>query len=252
MSRSLTTFCLEILLLMGLFGGSVSAQPQLAFQPRAAARLEKQRGIFDYALGKVNHDDRNYGALGQALHESVVQQTVDNLYFWSNVVSLVLLAGAVSVILLQWHSADKRELIAASVIAQLWNARISDRFELDRRTEKFNQLVAIHNAQVERSLTVQTQSATASGLKRRVETLDQTSPNMTSRSDEDTRVAANTADYDAARPHTAAVGLQQRNIRLERQVEAMKNTEANLRKRLNDAIAQLEQERNRNQALKGA
>jgi hypothetical protein len=32
----------------------------------------------------------------------------------------------------------------------------------------------------------------------------------------------------------------------------MRNTEANLRRRLNDSMAQLEQERNRNQTLKGA
>jgi hypothetical protein len=39
---------------------------------------------------------------------------------------------------------------------------------------------------------------------------------------------------------------------LERQIEAMRNTEHNLKERLNQATFQLEQERQRNAALKGA
>ena len=66
--------------------------------------------------------------------------------------TLLLLCGLAAIVLLQWRAADKREVIAASLIAQLWNGRVSDRIEIERRTEQFNRLVETHNAEVERTL----------------------------------------------------------------------------------------------------
>ena len=64
---------------------------------------------------------------------ALVENTIDDLYFWSNAVTLLCLAGW-SIVLLQWRAAEKREVIAASLIAQLWNGRVSDRIEIERRT----------------------------------------------------------------------------------------------------------------------
>ena len=86
---------------------------------------------------------------------AVVGYTIDDLYFWSNVVTLLLLCGLVAIVLFQWRAMDKRELIAASLIAQLWNGRVSDRIEIERRTEQFNQLVEAHNAEAEAALFTQ-------------------------------------------------------------------------------------------------
>jgi hypothetical protein len=46
--------------------------------------------------------------------------------------------------------------------------------------------------------------------------------------------------------------LQQSNVLLQRRVEALENTEQNLKQRLNQATLLLDQERRRNAALKGA
>jgi hypothetical protein len=51
---------------------------------------------------------------------------------------------------------------------------------------------------------------------------------------------------------TEALSQQQRTVLLERRIEAMRNTEQNLKERLNQTSALLEQERQRNQVLKGA
>lgn len=93
----------------------------------------RQQGFFDYVLGKVNPDGKNYGDSMQNGRDAVVQHSVDDLYFWSNVVNLLLLTGACGVVLLQWRSADKKEVIAASLITELWNSRVSDRIEIERR-----------------------------------------------------------------------------------------------------------------------
>jgi hypothetical protein len=93
----------------------------------------KRQGFFDYALGKINPHGIDYGASMESGRNAVVENTIDDLYFWSNVVTLLLLSGLVAIVLLQWRAADKREVIAASLIAQLWNGRVSDRIEIERR-----------------------------------------------------------------------------------------------------------------------
>jgi hypothetical protein len=217
----------------------------------------KRQGFLDYALGKVNPHDTDYGSKMVSARNAVVGYTIDDLYFWSNVVTLLLLCGLGAIVLLQWRAMDKRELIAASLIAQLWNGRVSDRVEIERRTEQFNGLVETHNAEAERALTTKSQSTigeeqATSELKRTVEGLDKRRTKRIAPAQEATANLFSNILPDAQSRETTGAGLQQRNVMLERQAEAMRNTEANLRRRLNDTMTQLEQERNRNQTLKGA
>ena len=234
------------------FAQTVNRPDSGAAQPAA-----ERQGFFDYALGKINPRGKDYGATMESGRTALVENSIDDLYFWSNVVTLLLLSGMVAVVLLQWRATDKREVIAASLIAQLWNGRVSDRVEIERRTAQFNQLVEAHNAEAERALSTKPQPAsgevqTDSELKRTVEGLDKrtTKVNAADRNSVDNR-SSSVATTGQTTEATAS-GLQQRNIMLERQAEAMRNTEANLRRRLNDTMAQLDQERNRNQTLKGA
>ena len=119
---------------------------------RTAQSAPRRQGFLDYALGKVNPHDKDYGAKIESARNAIVGYTIDDLYFWSNVVTLLLLSGLVAIVLFQWRAMDKRELIAASLITRLWNGRVSDRIEIDRRTQQFNQLVEAHNAEAEAAL----------------------------------------------------------------------------------------------------
>jgi hypothetical protein len=237
----------------GQFVGQAPSEPGA----RTAQSAPKRQRFLDYALGKVNPHDKNYGASIESARNAIVGYTIDDLYFWSNVVTLLLLCGLVAIVLFQWRAMDKRELIAASLIAQLWNGRASDRVEIERRTQQFNQLVEDHNAEAERSFMAKPQPNTGeeqavSELKRTVEGLDKRRAKKIAPAQETTANLFSNILPDDQSTETTVAGLQQRNVMLERQVEAMRNTEANLRRRLNDSMAQLEQERNRNQTLKGA
>jgi hypothetical protein len=243
------TFCC----VAGQFVGQTLNEPRAQTAQHAPGR----QGFFDYALGKVNPHDTDYGARIVSVRNAVVGYTIDDLYFWSNVVTLLLLSGLVAIVLFQWRSMDKRELIAATLIAQLWNGRVSDKIEIERRTEQFNRLVETYNAEAERALTAQSRPATGeeqadSELKRTVEGLDKRRTKKIAPAQETTANLFSNILSDVQSTETTGASLQQRNIMLERQVEAMQDTEANLRRRLNDTMAQLEQERNRNQTLKGA
>ena len=53
-------------------------------------------------------------------------------------------------------------------------------------------------------------------------------------------------------PEAGAASLQQSNLLLQRRVEALQNSEQNLKQRLNQTTVLLDQERRRNATLKGA
>ena len=227
--------------------GQSFGQAQSEPGARTAQSAPKRQGFIDYALGKVNPHDKNYGASIESARDAIVGYTIDDLYFWSNVVTLLLLSGLVAVVLLQWRAMDKRELFAASLIAQLWNGRVSDRIEIERRTQQFNQLVEAHNAEAEAALSHKSRpseqaSDTNGSLTRSVRTLAN-SKGIT---------PAEAEKIAAVAPDATAASLQQSNLLLQRRVEALQNSEQNLKQRLNQTTVLLDQERRRNATLKGA
>src|SRR6202050_1480311 len=174
-SRVIIGLVVTIVILSVDYGHSFGQTPS-APDSAASQTAPKRQGFFDYALGKINPRGNDYGASMASTRSTVVEDTIDDLYFWSNAVTLIFLCGWAAVVLLQWRAADKREVIAASLIAQLWNGRVSDRIELERCTGRFNQLVEAHNADVEKNLSQKPgpsqQDAEAAGsLTRRVRNL---------------------------------------------------------------------------------
>ena len=229
--------------------GCVVAQTAHESGTQPGQTAPNRQGFFAYVLGKINPHDKNYGAAIDSSRHSVEVHTIDDLYFWSNVATLVLLSGSAAVVFLQWRAMDKRELIAASLIAQLWNGRVSDRVEIERRTEQFNQLVETHNADVERSLALRASSSERendkpSTLARSVRDLTDGGPATVSRG----------TPSDLAGPQApGALAVDQQNVLLlQRRVEALQNSERNLKQRLNQTTTLLDEERRRNSSLKGA
>lgn len=231
---------------MLLFGGwQLNVAAQLPNHPAPAnteSRTERQ-GFFDYVLGRINPQNKNYGAALESDRDAMVENSVNNLYFWSNVVTLVLLSGVTSVVFLQWRAIDRREFIAASLIAQLWNGRVSDGIEIERRTEQFNRLVEAHNGEVERS------------LARKPGASEQES-DKSARGPFDIHAALQGPPKggvnSSQEPETNPVSAQQEILLLQRRIEALENSKENLRQRLNQTIVLLDQERRKNTTLKGA
>ena len=229
--------------------GLVLGQTAGESSTRAGQAIPKRQGFWAYVLGKINPQNRDYGATIERSRHSLEEHTIEDLYFWSNVVTLVLLSGLAAVVFLQWRAIDKRELIAASLIAQLWNGRVSDRIEIERRTEQFNHLVETHNADVERSLA---QRANPSELENdKPANLARSLRDLT---DSSSSTASRRTPSDLTSPQTAgALALDQQNVLLlQRRVEALQNSERNLKQRLNQTTALLDEERRRNASLKGA
>ena len=126
---NITRWVILVMALSCVCGYSFGQTPNKLSSPTAQPPAKRQ-GFFDYALSKINPHGNDYGASMDSVRNAAVENTIDDLYFWSNAVTLLLLSGLVAIVLFEWRAADKREVIAASLIAQLWNGRISDRIEM--------------------------------------------------------------------------------------------------------------------------
>jgi hypothetical protein len=233
------------------------AQTQTIQPEKSGQTLRQRQGFFDDALGKINPSNTDYGATLADGRGDLVGHTVDDLYFWSNVITLGFLVCAAGIIYYKWRSAAKKEIIAATIIAELWNGRVSDKIEIVRRTEQFNQLVELHDAEVERALMAKQQpnqaaEAETADLKDTVQTLARAA----SVSNEDaagiSSDAHNTSSADTTLAGNRVMSVQQQVQLMKNSLEAARNSERNLRERLNQANTQLDEERKRNRTLKGA
>jgi len=173
------------------------------------------------------------------------------------VITLGLLVCAAGIIYFEWRSAAKNEIVGATLIAELWNGRVSDRIEILRRTEQFNQLAEQHNAEVEHALMTKQQPNPAAepettDLKDTVHALAQ----MANANDEaatgNSSNALATSLADPSRAVNCTMSVQEQVQFLKNSLEATRNGERNLRERLNLANTQLDEERRRNRTLKGA
>jgi hypothetical protein len=223
--------------------------------PHQTAR--RSQGFLDYTLGKINPANKDYGLSAADLRAEVVHDSIDDLYFWSNLVTLSLLATITVIRVLEHRAAEKKEVICVTLITQLWNGRVSDLIEIDRRTNQYNGLAERNNLEVEHGLMTSakapdTEETSSSKIKRTVEKLERR--NAPAESPPPSKPLAGTASQskNAASNPPGSVDLTQKTMLLERQIEAMRNTEQNLKERLNQTTFQLEQERQRNAALKGA
>ena len=246
-----------VFLLFSAIAPAMVAQTQTVQSPTTGQTLRQRQGFFDYALGKINPSSTDYGAEMADGRSALVGHTIDDLYFWSNAVTLGLLVCAAGIIYFEWRSAAKKEIVAATIIAELWNGRVSDRIEIVRRTERFNQLVEQHNAEVERTLMAKQQPNQAAepettDLKDRVHTLTRMANAGTEAAVGNSSDAPEARLADPTLAGNSTMNVQQQVQLLKNSLEATRNSERNLRERLNQANTQLDEERKRNRTLKGA
>jgi len=236
-----------------MVGQTQSTSPQKAVQTQ-----RQSQGFFGYALGKINPSNTDYGASMASSRDSIVNHTVDDLYFWSNVITLCLLVCAAGIIYFEWRSAAKNEIVAATIIAELWNGRVTDKIEIVRRTEQFNQLVELQNQETERRLsagpkTSEQEQEAAGSITKSVSQIGQSGSPVAGSAAKSTFPAPRATESAAVEnANDGTARLQQSNLLLQRRVEALENSEKNLKQRLNQTTLLLDEERRRNATLKGA
>jgi len=246
-----------VILLFCAIAPGLVAQTQTV-QPEKTGPTQRQRqGFLDYALGKINPSNTDYGTAMANGRSDLVGHTIDDLYFWSNAVTLGLLVCSAGIIYFEWRSAVKNEIVAATIIAELWNGRVSDRIEILRRTEQFNQLAEQHNAEVECALMAKQQPNTAAepettDLKDTVHALARMANASNENAAGNSSDALDTSLTDPPLAGNSTMSAPQQVQLLKNSLEATRSSERNLRERLNQTNTQLDEERRRNRTLKGA
>jgi hypothetical protein len=183
--------------------------------------------------------------------KEVIANTIQDLYFWSNIVSLTLLVATSATLVFVLRTQDKREIIAANLISQLWNGRVIDRQEIVRRTGMYNALVEAKNAALAMKLAPPAEqepvpaTVTSAGSEKPLKKSG-------------VQMRADVSRSPSSQPTRGEIGglpslnVEEKSRLLESQNQALRDVERNLRERLNQLSQDLEQERLRNQALKGA
>jgi len=239
--------------MFGLILGMSSLCPAQSTTPVSPSHPAAKRspGFLDYALGKINPGNKDYGNSAADARSEVVGYTIQTLYFWSNVVSLSLLAVTSTALVLVLRTQDKREIIAANLISQLWNGRVIDRSEIVRRTGMYNALVESKNAALSMASTPNKEERAESPAP---EQLLQKQPGKKTRVSPEGATPKQPSSHAQHGEISGAPSndLDQKAKLLEGQNQALRNSERNLRERLNQVSQDLEQERRRNQTLKGS
>ena len=172
---------LLLALVFGVALSPVSLQAQAPAQSQPAASKPKQSaGFVGYALDQFNPNDRDYVRAMAEVSGWLNRHTFEDVSFWSNVVSLIALRGVSVLCLLQSRSSAMKDGIVSTLIAQMWNGRVSDKQEIEKRTAGYNTIVGEHNLLAEQALrtrpSVRTQSTADEPSPKEVPAIEMTAP----------------------------------------------------------------------------
>jgi hypothetical protein len=221
-------------------------------------------GFLDFTLKRINRSDTNYGeCLGEG-RRFVLEQTVRNAYFWSNIVALGLLGCLFIIIVYQHGIQSKREWAGAETLRQLEQVLARSRAQLDEAKKKNHLLMETLAALRESALRPaplppeSTERAASSGAKPRTASR-QTAQPATLRSNSArpsnggvTRTPAAADPAGQMRLFTPDADFIMKLNSLEQQLAHSQEDNKHLRRRIADGDRRLEAEQERNRHLKGA
>jgi hypothetical protein len=253
-------------LLIAILSPLLAAQSgQSGYNPAAHPGSSKPRdGFLDFTLKRINPSDGNYGQCLDEGRTLLLQETVSNAYFWSNVVALGLLGCLFIIFVYQHRIQAKREWTAAEMLNQFEQSFARSRAQVEEATQKNHHLMETLAALREsalRSASVALESAeraASSAAKPRTPSA-QPVPLATLKT-----YSAKPTNGGAARAIVAAEPVGQMRLftpdadfimklnSLEQQLTHSQEDNRQLRRRIADGDRRLEAEQDRNRQLKGA
>ncbi len=107
------------------------------YDPAAQAQSPRQKdGFVDFALKRINPADEDYGQCLDEGRKLLLEQTMRNAYFWSNLVALGLLACLFVIIVYQHRVQTCREWTAAEMLAQHEHALARANAQVEEATSR--------------------------------------------------------------------------------------------------------------------
>jgi hypothetical protein len=251
--------------------------------PAVPKRAPNQReGLFDFALKHINSSGRDYGQCIDEGRKILLQETIENGYFWSNLISLGLLGCFLIIIIHQHKLRGRRELIVAESFAQYQHALARADVQIHEATKRNLALMealsssierGIHNDPVEQQpknvVTVNKKepaqntrkpanSPAPVSVSGRPTGNSQQYPNVAGESAAVTASVTKESAPNAASPAASSLGKGNPDVDLitrinvvQQQLAGSQEREKQLRRQLNDAELRLQKEQQKNRSLKG-
>jgi hypothetical protein len=123
-----------------------------AYDPAAKQPVKQGDGFVDFALKQVNPQNKDYGCQIDDARKLMADQTIKSVDSWAVLVALSFLILSFFLLLHQHRERNRREIIAAELLAQYHNALADARSQADAAIRRYNALVNRTNTAVEAAL----------------------------------------------------------------------------------------------------
>jgi hypothetical protein len=238
------------------------------YDPAAQEQPSKTKdGFVDFALKSINPADKDYGQCLDEGRKLLIEETMSNGYFWSNLVALGLLACLFVIIVYQHRVQTCREWTAAEMLTQHEHALARANAQVEEATSRNRGLMEALTALRESALrspsppgeaqerpVPQTVRSRASSIQA---SQVATPKNGNGTSAADRSASAATATRPASQPANQ-IGLFKPDVELimkvnslEQQLGRSQDEAKLLRRQLNESDRRLQEEQQRNRSLKG-
>jgi len=235
------------------------------YDPAGQGQPSKEKdGFVDFTLKRINPADKDYGQCLDQGRRILVEETMRNGYFWSNLVALGLLVSLFVIIVYQHRVQTCREWTAAEVLAQYEHALSRANAQVEEATSRNRGLMEALATLRESALrsqappgegqdrpTLETVSSRTSSMQAS-QVASTKSNNATSAPGRAARAATATAPANQIGLFKPDVDLIMKLNSLEQQLGRSQDEAKLLRRQLNESDRRLQEEQQKNRSLKGA
>lgn len=262
-ARRIVIVCL-LLATTGAFSLVVQQVPRPSYDPASHRPAEKPADSFvDFAQKRINPSDRNYGQCIDEGRKLVLEETIENGYFWSNIVALGLLGCLFVIIVYQHNRQARREWVVAEALQEYEHALARANAQVEEATKRNHELMEELTGARESTLRSPIallergeQEGNKGNSKRNIATqpaeVTTTKSGPVSTKTETAKAAGNGAKPASQIPlFKPDVDLVVKVNSLEQQLGRSQEQEKHLRRQLNQSELRLQTEQQKNRALKG-
>jgi hypothetical protein len=129
-----------------------------SYDPAAKQVTQQHEGFIEFAMRQINPRDADYGCQIDEDRKLIVDETVKNINSWAVLVAMSFLILSFFMLLHQHRERNRREIIAASFLAQYHNALAEARNQAERAIRRYNELVSRTNTVAEAALRTASQA----------------------------------------------------------------------------------------------
>ncbi len=234
------------------------------YDPAAQAQSPRPKdGFVDFALKRINPADKDYGQSLDEGRKLLLEETMRNGYFWSNLLALALLACLFVIIVYQHRVQTCREWTAAEMLAQHEHALARTNAQVEEATSRNRGLMEALTTLRESALrsqvppgeaqdrpALQTVSSRASSIPAS-QVAAPKNGNAATAPSRSARAATATPPVNQIGLFKPEVDLVMKVNSLEQQLGRSQDEAKLLRRQLNESDRRLQEEQQRNRSLKG-